>query len=154
MNKLIYVFFIGAMGLSLFSCSDEYTICDSPLNVNLNGSFYKDSLGVAVIKQPSSFSISELNGTVIYTNSDRTAFFLSLNPNTDTSRFVITLEGNTPDTFKVAYSTQVQTVSPNCGNVNIFNISGVITSKNTVDSIVLANPSVNTFIALNIKVFY
>ena len=153
MNKIVPGLLIAA---SFFytSCSDEYTICESPVNVSLNAGFYKNIAGTDSVATPASFSVSVLNGAAILTNaSNRNGFFASLNPATDTSRFVITIEGTT-DTFKVAYSTQVQNVSVNCGDVNIYTLSAVSSTRHAIDSIKIVNPAVNTALPQNIRIFY
>lgn len=154
MNKIVPGLLIAASFLYT-SCADEYTICESPVNVTLQADFYKNNGTADVLSQPGSFSIATLSGISILTNvSNRTGFSVSLNAAADTSAFVISIEGNTSDTFKVAYSTQVQTISANCGNVNIHNISAISTTHHTIDSIQLVNPAVNTSLQQNLRIFY
>ncbi|MCP9752739.1 DUF6452 family protein [Ferruginibacter sp. HRS2-29] len=154
MNKIVPGLLIAA-SLLYTSCADEYTICESPVNVTLNADFYRNNGTSDVLTQPGSFSLTTLSGISMLTNvSNRSGFQAPLNPVTDTAGFILSIEGNIPDTFKVAYTTQVQTVSANCGNVNIYTVSAVSTTHHIIDSIKLVNPAVNTLQQQNIRIFY
>ncbi len=154
-SQLQFLFLI-ILSSSLFSCKDTYTICDLPRTVVMVGSFYTIGSGQEVAVQPASLSVSNLDGSAILTNipSPQT-FSLYLIPNADSAKFLFSLNNfASRDTVTIKYSTQSILLSQNCGNINTFTITQVSTTKNTLDSIAIADPLADNRLSRNIKLYY
>ncbi len=144
-------------GVFLLSCKDDYTICDQNRLATVNGSFFlKGFSGNDISAPPPSLTVTNLNGTAQITNAPAPLFFsLGLNPNADSSKFVISLSQSLPkDTISYYYTTQSILLSPNCGNVYVYTLTSTKYTKNTLDSIAIINPAIETRLLGNVKFYY
>ena len=156
-NSNIFIAFIFFYFL-IASCKDDYSICNPVRDVKFIGGFYQRVGGADVPTAAPSLTISLLNNsTLIYSNQANTLQFgVSLNELADTSRFVVSLGNNLPkDTLSIVYSSQKNTTDGNaCGIVVYHNVSQVYSTLNTIDSIKLIQPLVNTNAVQNAKIYF
>jgi Family of unknown function (DUF6452) len=150
--------FVLSLSFLLLSCKDEYNICPPPKEVKFIGGFYQRIAGADVASQVPSLSLSLLNNpTTIYNNqSNIIEFGVVLNELSDTSRYVLSLGNNQPkDTLTIIYSSQKSTTDGNaCGIVVFHNISQLYSTLNTIDSVKIIQPLVNTTAVQNAKIYF
>jgi Family of unknown function (DUF6452) len=152
--------FIAIISLSFLipSCKDDYSICNPVKDIKFIGGFYQRIAGADVPTPAPNFSLSLLNNTsFIYTNQPNTLEFgMPLNELVNTSQYVLSLgNGQTKDTLTIVYSSQKSTTDGNaCGIVVYHNISQLYSTTNTIDSIKLTQPQVNTNPIQNAKIYF
>jgi hypothetical protein len=152
--------FIALITLSFLipSCKDDYSICNPVRDIRFIGGFYKRAGGSDVPTPAPSLSISLLNNTnLIYNNQPNTIeFAVPLNELADTSRFVLSLGNSQPkDTLTVVYSSQKSTTDGNaCGIVVVHAVSELFSTTNTIDSVKLIQPLVNTSPMQHAKIYF
>jgi Family of unknown function (DUF6452) len=150
--------FILSLSFLLLSCKDEYSICNPVKEVKFIGGFYQRVASSDVPTPAPSLSISLLNSTsLIYNNQANVIeFSFPLNELTDTSRYVVSLGNNQPkDTLIIVYNSQKSTTDGNaCGIVVFHNIAQLYSTTNTIDSIKIIQPLVNTNAVQNAKIYF
>ncbi len=152
--------FIGIITLTLFitSCKDDYSICNPVRDVKFTGGFYKRVAATDVPSPAPNFSLSLINNiSLVYNNQPNVIEFgVPLNELADTSKYVLSLDNGQPkDTLTIVYSSQRSTTDGNaCGIVTYHNISQVYSTTNTIDSIKLIQPLVNTSQVQNAKIYF
>jgi hypothetical protein len=141
----------------LYSCKDEYTLCNLTKEVNFTAGFYQ-RVGATDISTPApSLTIFLLNGTSpIYSQQQNAASFaLPLNPAADSSRYVIAVaNGAPPDTLTIVYTSQSSLLSAECGSVTVNNITRLYSTTHTIDSVKITASSINTTPMQNAKIYY
>lgn len=153
MYKAQVVILAIGLAVSFNSCSDKYTLCESSLNVALKAGFYnKNNTAVT----PNNWNLSAANTGTIFTNvTDKNNFSLTLNPTKDSVMYILKLSPTSvPDSIYLLYITIVQNVSEDCGNVNTHYITKLYNTTNTIDSISIIEPFVNTTSGENFKIYY
>ena len=80
-------------------------------------------------------------------------FSVPLDPAVDESVFIITLNGVT-DTAVIWYTRNPHLVSPECGYTLVSNITGLKTTHNIIDTLIIENNSVNLNGEKNLHLFY
>ena len=157
MNKQIKIILFGVLLSVICSCEDQYNICDQPKDVNLKAGLYQVLAGVETPAMVPSFSLSILGGSSLIYNQqvNLSKFSLSLNPDIDSSKYFIQLSNSLPvDTLTIMHTAQSILISPECGSVYIFSITGTRITHNSIDSVKVINPAVNTTSGENIKFYY
>ncbi|MRR20009.1 hypothetical protein EG827_07420 [bacterium] len=81
------------------------------------------------------------------------SFSLPLDPARDQSLFFITLNGIT-DTAVIYYTRNPHLVSPECGYTFISTITGLMTTHNIIDTLMIENNNVNLNGEKNLHLFY
>lgn len=142
--------------LEFNSCTDQYSICNQVKYANLNASFYKITPAGESVNIAPSFSLVALNGTQIYNQQPNVSNFgLQLVPAIDSASYIINVLASLPaDTFKIYYNSSIQNLSVECGNIDIHDIRLIRTTTHTIDSIVIANPSVRNENMKNLKFYF
>ena len=150
------LFFLAITGILFTSCKDEYTICNLSKNVSFVGGFYKKSGSADVPTSVSYVTMYLLDGGggPIFSNSTLQSFSLPLNPVLDSSRYVIILNSNPVDTLTIVYKTQTVNLSPECGNIFNHTITKLYSTKHTLDSARLVNPTINTNPLENGRIYF
>ena len=141
----------------LAACKDEYTICDLSKDVRFIGSFYQRNNGVDVLTPAPNLNIIQLsNNTALYTQQVNAATFsYPLNPQVDSAKYSFKLANNLQaDTVTIVYTSIGTNLSLECGAVIYHNISRITSTLNTIDSIKITNPLLNTNLLLNAKIYY
>jgi Family of unknown function (DUF6452) len=156
-NSNIFIVFIS-LSFLITSCKDDYSICNPVKDIKFIGGFYQRTGGVDVPYPSQSFSLSLLNSTnLIYNNQPNTIEFgMPLNELATTSQYVLSLGNNLPkDTLTIVYSSQKSTTDGNaCGIIVYHNISQLYSTTNTIDSVKLIQPLVNTNPVQNAKIYF
>lgn len=92
--------------------------------------------------------------TLRFIDTRVTSFFsVPLDPDSDESLFLITLNGVT-DTAVIRYSRRPHLVSPECGYTLVSDITGLKTTHNIIDTLIIENRSVNLNGETNLHLFY
>ena len=78
---------------------------------------------------------------------------MPLDPAVDESVFIITLNGVT-DTAVIWYTRNPHLVSPECGYTLVSDITGLKTTHNIIDTLIIENKSVNLNGEKNLHLFY
>jgi Family of unknown function (DUF6452) len=141
----------------LWSCRDDYNICNQPRDVKFVGGFYKKIGSSEVGVSLSNLTIFQLNtNTNIYNNQANISLFsLPLNPVLDTSKFVIRIENALQaDTVSIIYTSKQVLLSAECGNVTNYSLSKILFTTNTIDSIKIINSEVTTGLNQNTKIYF
>lgn len=155
-KRLIYPFVLPALVLFNFSCKDQYTICDLSKDVFFRAGFYKVVGGNEQVNNAPKFSLATVNGSSIYTNQlNTTSFALSLNPLLDSNLYFIKFSDALPaDTLTIVYTSSSEQLSVECGSVAINSITRIYSTRNSIDSLQLKFPSVNTSNFEHVKIFF
>ncbi len=157
MNRHLFILLSFLIAGIFCSCKDEYSICNQPKNVAFSASFYQKISGVELAATAPNLKILLLsNNTVIFSNQTNVGMFtLNLDPLKDTSRYIISLGNSMPiDTVSIVYTSQSVLVSPECGVISTSSITKIITTINSIDSIKILSPTVNTAQAQNAKIYF
>ena len=104
-----------------------------------------DSLRVYTYRETDTLRFINLKGA--------SAFSVPLDPASDESEFLITLNGIT-DTAVIRYSRKPHLVSPECGYTIISELTGLKTTHNIIDTLIIENKSVNLDGQKNLHLFY
>lgn len=92
--------------------------------------------------------------TLKFVDARVTSFFsVPLDPASDQSLFLITLNGVT-DTAVISYDRRPHLVSPECGYTLVSDITGLKTTHNIIDTLIIRNRSVNLNGETNLHLFY
>lgn len=152
-NIPLFSILLGAV--LLVSCKDFYNICEQNRTSTANGKFYSIVSGVEVENSPASLVVTVLNGPVATNTSTPPAFFpLNLLPHGDSMSFTIKAGTRPLDTIKLKYTTQLLTLSEDCGQINQFNISSITHTKRTIDSIRIIKPLADQLLGINFRLYY
>lgn len=144
----------AALFLTLFlhACSVQpcYEETDPMLNTLLlvsgTGATAKaDSLRVYTYRETDTLKFVSLKGA--------SSFSVPLDPANDESVFLITLNGIT-DTAEIRYQRNPHLVSPECGYTIVSEITGLTTTHNIIDTLIIDNKSVNLDGQTNLHLFY
>lgn len=156
MNAITKILFLFT-SLPIYSCKDEYTICDLPKEVILKTGFYEKIPGGERQAIAPSFSLSLLGSRdFIYKNSPNVSRFnIPLSPLADSVKFMMSIAQSSPtDTITLVYSTQNVHLSAICGDVYVHTLTKVFTTINTLDSIKISIREVNTTSGENVKIYF
>ncbi len=139
------------------ACTDQYTICNQSKISNLNSSFRTISNSTDVSYTASSLTMKNLtSGSQLY---DQKPGISSIQNNlsllVDSTSFAIQVSASMPaDTFTVYYTKAKLNLSLECGEIDIFNINRIVTSKNSIDSIKVLNAAVTNNFQSNINIYF
>lgn len=81
------------------------------------------------------------------------SFLLPLDPGRDISTFYIVLDGIT-DTAEISYTRRPHLVSAECGYTIVSELTGLKTTHNIIDTLIIENKSVNLNGERNLRLFY
>ena len=154
---LTYLFYTTAVLVILSSCQDEYTICEQNKLVQTNLRFYQKNGSLDVLTAPQQLTFGALgSSTFLYSEvTGINTLDINLKPGLDYAKYYVKTDLLAPaDTLTLFYSTQIITLSAECGNLNYFQLSNIKTTLNTVDSVKIINATVTNTSAENIKVYY
>ncbi len=154
---LTYLFYTTAALVILSSCQDEYTICEQNKLVQPNVRFYQKNGSLDVLTAPQQLTFGVLgSSTFFYTDATGiNTLDINLNPGLDSAKYYIKTSLVAPaDTLTLFYSTQLVTLSAECGNLNYFRLSNAKTTLNTLDSVKIINAAITNISAENIKIYY
>ncbi|MEQ1552978.1 MAG: DUF6452 family protein [Ferruginibacter sp.] len=138
------------------SCRDDFNICTLGRDVKFNVGFYKKTGSIETINTAPNFSIFLLGGsTPIISQANTSAFSIPLNITVDSAKYVLTMDTSLPkDTITIIYSSKSEVISAECGTAVFNTISKITTTLNTIDSVKIISPEVNTLGLQNAKIYF
>lgn len=139
------------------SCKDEYTICNLSKDVRFIASFYQRNNGADVLAPAPLLNITQLGiNAPLYTQQAHVpTFSIALNPLLDSAKYFIKLSNSLQaDTLTIVYTSTGANLSLECGPVTYHNISKLYSTLNTIDSVKITNPLLNTDLLQNAKIYY
>jgi hypothetical protein len=151
-----YILFFCLAGC-FSSCVDQYNICDLSKAVEFKGGFYAKIAGVENATQAAALSILPIGSNVYLYNQEPniSKFTLVPNPSADTSKYFIKVSNTLPaDTISLVYTTQSVNLSPECGNIFVHNLTRVLFTTNSLDSVKIINTTINNTSTENVKIYY
>jgi len=157
MKKFVCTGVLFTLLFFIYSCKDEYTLCNLSKEVSFISGFYQKVSGADVSVQAPSLYVSLLNSSSgIYTGQPNVrSFSLPLNSLVDSSRYTIQIGAGLPtDTLTVVYSSTSTNLSAECGNVIYNNISRFYTTKHRLDSVKIVNATTNTNPLENARIYF
>jgi uncharacterized lipoprotein YehR (DUF1307 family) len=150
--SLIMASLASVLIISISSCSPD--ACFEETNSFLKASLYLDQ--TKKLKAPDSLTLYGMNtsGGKIYDRASKIqpALF-PLNPSSDTSTFVIRINGVT-DTIMFVYRSYPHLISKECGYTFFHDLDTLFYSKNIIDYIYRGSNSITTKNEENIRIFY
>lgn len=155
MKQLLIIFIVGSSFLS--SCKDEYTICDLSKDVRFIATFNQRINGIDVLLNAPSLNIIQLsNNSPLYTQqANVSTFSFPLNSLVDSAKYSFKVANNLQaDTVTIVYTSTGTNLSLECGAVTYHNISKITTTTNTIDSVKIINPVLNTTLQQNAKFYF
>lgn len=141
----------------LFSCTDQYNICDTPRTVQLNGGFYRRVGSIESPITPTAFTLYLLNTNVkLYDQqAGLQKFNLQFNPLTDTARYFVNINNLAGgDTITFLYNSQRVTLPEPCGYINTSTLISLSSTRNKLDTVKIINAAVGTAGTENIKIYF
>jgi Family of unknown function (DUF6452) len=138
------------------SCKDNYTICDQSKIVNYKAGFYNKSGAIDVPVTPTALTLTFPGATTFIYNQQGgiSSLILALNPTTDSLRYFIKVNSLPADTITFVYTTGQLTLSPECGDITVHNLTRAWTTTHTLDSVKIVSPGVNNVLKENLKIYY
>jgi hypothetical protein len=138
--------------LELTSCGDQacYDETDPMMNTSLLAS------GTGLEAKAATLVVTGVTpaDTIEFFNKKSVSYFsVPLNPGSDVTTFYIVLNGIS-DTAVITYSRHPHLVSAECGYTFISELTGVITTHNIIDTLIIDNKSVNLNGERNLHLFY
>lgn len=138
--------------LLLASCAEQacYDKTDPMMNAFLLES------GTGVIFKANTIVVTGITATDTIEFVDATAvssFSLPLDPGNDVSTFYIVLDG-IADTAVISYTRRPHLVSAECGYTIVSELTGLKTTHNIIDTLIIENKSVNLNGERNLHLFY
>ena len=134
--------------------SCNLNLCEESTEVNFILGFYTMDDGKArdsVVYDLSIWGVGR-EDSLIYDHAVARKIILPLNPNSDTSRFVINISG-VQDVCTVSYKRFVRLISHDCGFITEFEILDFNHTNVNIDSIAIWHSNVTNFEEEHIKIF-
>lgn len=143
---------ITALAASLSSCSVQP--CYEDTNPMLNTLLLVSGTGETAEADSLRVYTYRETDTLRFIDARVTSFFsVPLDPAVDQSILLITLNGVT-DTAFISYNRRPHLVSPECGYTLVSDITGLKTTHNIIDTLIIENRSVNLNGETNLHLFY
>lgn len=143
--------------IEMTACTDEYTICSQSKNSNLNCAFRSISNNADVPFVASSLTLSNLSsGNLLFDQKPGiSSVSTNLSALLDSTSFAIKASSTMPaDTFTVYYTRAKLFLGLECGEIDVFNISRINTTTNSIDSIRVLNAAVTNNFQSNINIYF
>lgn len=152
-KRFLHPFFIpAALTLCIASCSVQP--CYEEIDPKMNTILLKSGTGESL--KATSLIVKGVSPTDTIEFLDAKSvgsFSVTLDPSRDQSMFYITLDGIT-DTAVIYYTRNPHLVSPECGYTFISMITGLMTTHNIIDTLIIENNNVNLNGEKNLHLFY
>lgn len=138
--------------LSAYSCSDKG--CYEEMDPLMYTSLLESGTGAS--KKADSvriIAVSPAGPVTLYKQNAVTFFTLPLDPANDLSEFYFIVNGVT-DTAVLTYTRLPHLVSAECGYTFLSELTGLKTTHNIIDTLIIENKSVNLDGEKNLRLFY
>jgi hypothetical protein len=138
--------------LSAFSCSDKacYEEMDPLMYTSLLESGTGESKKADSVRV---IAVSPAGPVTLYKQNAVTFFTLPLDPANDLSEFYFIVNG-VSDTAVLTYTRHPHLVSAECGYTFLSELTGLKTTHNIIDTLIIENKSVNLDGERNLRLFY
>lgn len=142
--------------ISISSCNDDVTLCESSTSTVMGIGFYELVDGQPLDTALPAITIYAIGKSEnLFMDSSLSSVKLPLNPNADTSSFYIQSDSTSmADTITITYTRQLRLISPACGFVTFFNIDTLFGTRHSIDSIYLEDKIINTSNVENLQIYY
>jgi len=156
-RKNLFYFLVYALIVSLYSCETPPP-CEDANGVQANVGFYYYS-GTTLNKK-------SIDSLVVYTTNDlNTPYYdgtkyridtidLPLSMLNDTSVFIFHFGTDGTDTVEFYYTQYTRLVSYECGFINFYNLTGIKTTNNLIDSVWIRKELVEYGDEENVKIYF
>jgi hypothetical protein len=142
----------AVISLIVASCSSK--VCYDETDPEMNVLMLADGTGTALEADSLRVTgIVSLELTEFVEETDISTFSLPLDPTSDVSTFFIKINDIT-DTVTITYSRMPHLVSPECGYTIVSDITGLTSTQNIIDTLIVENKSVNLDGKTNLRLFY
>ncbi|GAA0526853.1 hypothetical protein GCM10009415_05190 [Chitinophaga japonensis] len=132
----------------MVGCDDETKVCDQALTTDTHIRFLRDSAGITrdtTMTQVTLYALTIKDS--IYRKQAVSNIFLPLSPVADSSRFYLKVDSiSTPDTLTFRYSREPHFISPGCGFSTFFTLDTVISTTNTIRSLIINQRAITSSI--------
>jgi Family of unknown function (DUF6452) len=138
------------------SCEDNYTICDQPKTVTYRAGFYNKNGAIDVPVTPATLTLTFPGATTFVYNQQGgiSSLNLALTPSADSIRYFIQVNSLPADTITFVYTTGQQTLSAECGDITVHNLTKTRTTAHTIDSVKIVASTVNNVLKENLRIYY
>jgi hypothetical protein len=142
--------------LSVFSCEE---FCEESTRAAVVVNFYTLDTNLELTRN--NVSIQGLNNdSVLYANANLAVALLPLNPNSDTTVYLVTAD-DIADTVHIVYTRHAGFISSECGCAGFSDLTHVESTANLIKEVQIINPDVRTVsyrnnikYAENIRIYY
>lgn len=155
-DKRLFTILLLSLSFAWLACNQTRQPCAQPKTVYVNAACYHviaDTNNVAIVAD--TLLPNPLIGVVdtagkaaifYYGQHNLFQFSMFLNPNADSCQWFISPDStNTSfDTLTFAYQSKLQFLSNACGYTYYYNLNGVRTTHNNIDSVILENTNVTS----------
>jgi len=136
------------VSIAVVACDDETKVCDQALTTDTHIRFRRDSAGITrdtTMAQVTLYALGIRDS--IYRKQAVKDIFLPLSPAADSCRFYLKVDSaSTPDTLTFRYSREPHFISPGCGFSTFFTLDTVISTTNTVQSLIINQRAITSSI--------
>lgn len=150
-SPYVYMIFIS-LACTVMSCTSG--ACYDDIDPLLNTGLYAS--GTGAVKKSSSIKVlgeTDASPDTLLLSSSVSSFSLPLNPAANSITLYITLN-DTTDTAIIDYINMPHLVSPGCGYTFLSEITGLVTTHNIIDTLIIENKSVTLDGEKNLRLFY
>lgn len=125
------------------ACSDETSVCDQALSTDMRVRFKRDSVGKIRDTTMPKVTLYAINADgskldSIYRRQAVSTIFMTLSPVADSCRYYLKVDSSLiADTLTFRYTRAPHFVSPGCGFATFFDLDTVISTKNTIQSLIV-----------------
>ena len=158
----VALFSIGLLWLT--SCKPDADPCLQPITVSMRIGTYQvnDSsliISDSLLPNPAFIAQTDSGNLVFFGAAATSSFALPLSSRTDSASYIIypdTADNSKHDQLTFYYDRTLQFISNSCGYTYFYNLKGVTTTHNFIDSVVIANPVVNNNASTpqHVKIYY
>lgn len=147
-----YCLFFFVISRTLISCVPQ--TCNEKTESFAGATFYK--MGTGKIEAPDTVSIYCLkNGNPLFYEKlvKRSIIYLPFDASAEKCSFLLKINQST-DTISFDYTTFPGLISRECGYTFYFSVTGYITTKNIIDTIIVVNSRITNRDEENLRIFY
>lgn len=142
MRTLYQILLTCILLTAIAACENETKTCDQTLSVGMHAHFVRDTAGKVrdtVMPKVTAWAIDNgVNRDSLYKKQPLKDIILPLSPIADSSIFFLRVDSTlTPDTLTFRYTRTKHFISPGCGFGTYFNLDTVVTTRHTIDSVII-----------------
>lgn len=151
-RSISFVSTVMTLVLMLQSCGEQ--ACYDKTDPMMSAFLLESGTGVAVKANSIVVTGITATDTIEFVDEKAVSFFsMPLDPGNDASTFYIVLDG-IADTAVIYYTRRPHLVSAECGYTFVSELTGLKTTHNIIDTLIIENISVNLNGERNLRLFY